>query len=729
MSLSSRVARFAPRLFQALALLSVVLVVADLVVGARARSGYDPDAFVAAAAAYDAEIVRDPYGVPHIFGARDADVAFGLAVAHAEDDIATIESTIPMYRAQAGRYQGFDALPVDYLVQWLGARDAVEAGYETRLGADVRAVMEGYAAGMNWYAATHPGDVDARLYPITAQDLVTAFSVQHLFFYGFQRPLGELFADARQRDIADGPQEVAARLIPGDVPVGSNAIAVAASRSTDDVTRLLGNSHQPLEGPLSWYEVQLESREGWKIRGGLFPGTPLVTKGVTPTLGWGVTVNQPDLVDVFVLEIDPEDENRYRLDGEWVEFERRTARLQVKLIGNLHWTVEREIIESVHGPALRTDHGVYALRFAGHREIRQPEQWYRMNKARTFDEWQDAMRLGAIASFNFVYADAEGHIAHYHNSRSPIRAAGWDWTAYLPGDRSDLIWTETQGFDANPQVVDPASGYVLSANQDPFRVTDPADDADRDAYAPEFGYPTRMTNRADRGLELLAADTAISRREFEAIKFDTVYATNSRAVRYIGRVLALDYGDAPELAAAQATLAGWDLSTEMDNRQAMLGVCVLSKEWVAEQARKAPPDPGAVFETCVADLREDFGGVEVRWGEVNRLRQGAVDLPVAGGPDTLRAIYATDPDGDGVMHAVGGDGLYFIAEWDANGDLDLRTVHQYGAATTRPDSKHYSDQAMLYAAETFKEVWFDEAEVRAVAESVERVPTRASAQR
>lgn len=707
-----------------LAALSLLLIVIDLAIGARHRAGFDPDAFLAAAADYDAEILRDAFGVPHIHGARDADVAFGLAFAHAQDDIETIESSIPMYRGRAGRFEGFDALPLDYLVQWLDARGAVREGYEQALSPEVRAVIEGYAAGLNYYAARHPDEIDPRLYPITREDIVTAFSVQHLFFYGFQRTLGELFADTRQRDISDGPARMGARLLADDVPIGSNAIAVAPSRSADGATRLLGNSHQPLTGPLAWWEVQLQSDEGWQIRGGLFPGTPIVTKGVTPDLGWGVTVNQPDLVDVFVLEIDPQDDNRYRLDGEWVEFERREAQLQVKLIGNLYWTVTREIIESVHGPALRTDHGVYALRFAGHREIRQPEQWYRMNRARSFSEWQDAMRIGAIASFNFVYADADGHIAHYHNSRSPIRAPGWNWQDYLPGDRSDLLWTETQGFDANPQVVDPASGYVISANQTPFRVTDPADDADPDTFAPEFGFPTRMTNRAQRGLELLAADESIDRGEFNAIKFDTVYSQQSRAMGYVREVLALDYRDNAQLAQAQAVLARWNGATDLDNEQAALGVCVLSREWSAEQARRAPPPPGDVFEECVADLTRHFGTLEVPWGQVNRLVRGDVNLPVAGGPDTLRAIYGRDGNDDGVLHAAGGDGLFFIAEWGADGELDLRTIHQYGAATTRPDSPHYNDQAPLFAAGQFKQVTFDVAEVRATAQSVERIPQR-----
>ena len=111
--------------------LALLLVLVDVIVGAQQRSAFDADAFVAGGAVFDVEIVRDGFGVPHIYGERAADVAFGLAWAQAEDDIATIEEIIPLYRGESARFAGFEAAPVDYLIQWLGARAAVEANYET----------------------------------------------------------------------------------------------------------------------------------------------------------------------------------------------------------------------------------------------------------------------------------------------------------------------------------------------------------------------------------------------------------------------------------------------------------------------------------------------------------------------------------------------------------------------------------------------------------------------
>lgn len=689
------------------------LIALDLAVQAQRRAAFDPEAFEAAAAGYEAEILRDALGVPHIYGARDRDVAFGLAYAHMEDDRATFEEILPLYRGEAALFSGWEAIPVDFLIAWTGARDAVEAGYESRLSPEVRAVFEGYAAGLNLYAARHPEEVDRRLYPVSAKDLVTGFSIQHLFFYGFDGAVKRVMAGPEA--VAEAPLLLAERYLGGDLPIGSNAFAVSPARSTDGATRVLGNSHQPLSGPVAWYEVHLESEEGWHMHGGLFPGSPIATIGATPNLAWGVTVNQPDLVDEFVLTTDTAHPDHYQLDGAWVPFETRSITLKVPLIGALYWPLTRTVRSTAHGPVLETDHGLYALRFAGHEEIRQPEQWYAMNRATNLEGWQAAMDLNAIASFNFVYGDRAGNIAFVHNSRSPLRAPGWDWKKRLPGDRSDLIWDQTQSFRANPQVLNPASGFVLSANQSPFAVTAEGDNPDPAAFPLELGLPTRMTNRADRGLELFASLPKVSAEDFEAIKFDKRYAAHSRSMAYVDSAQVLNAEAGSLLAEAQAVLAAWDRNTDLENPGAALGVCVLSEEWLAERAPRAPDPIEAQVLKCAEALKRHFGRLDPPWGAVNRLRRGGLDLPIAGGPDVLRAIYGREQTSDGRLTAVGGDGLMIFAEWAADGTPRLRTRHNFGSASTRPRSPHYADQAEAFAAETLRTVSWDRAALEAQA--------------
>ena len=659
-------------------------------------SPHDLSAYQGLADNYDVVIERDNLGVPHIIGQTDADAAFGLAYAQAEDGWALVEDSIPLYRGINAKYHGQDAAAVDYLIGWLGIWETLDNQYNKALRADTRAYIEAFADGINFYAATHPSEVNAELFPMTGKDVVAGFMIRHLLFYGFDGSVRELTGSERARPISQA-QSVSL----GGVPVGSNAFAVAPHFSEDGATRLAINSHQPTTGPVAWYEAHIRSEEGLDFMGGLFPGSPTISLGFNENLAWGVTVNKPDLVDIYVLEIDPEDDMRYRLDGQWQTLEQKDVAMDVTLWGWLPWHVTEPAYRSIHGPVMKTDHGTYAVRYAGQGEIRHVQQWLDMNKARTFDEWQDAMRTLSFASFNFVYADAEGNIMHVHNSQTPKRKLGYDWQQYLPGDDSSLIWQDYLAFDELPLVINPPSGYVFSANQSPFHVTASADNPTSDSYPVEYGFPTRMTNRAYRGLELMETFGPISADEFYAIKHDKRYSENSRSAHYLQAILDIELPDDTPThhKQAQQALASWDLNTDVENTQAALGVCVISGEWQAEQAGKLPPEPIAELARCANLMHDKLGTLEPRWGDVNRHIRGNLNLAVGGGPDTLRAIYGRGLEEDGYLTNVGGDGLYYLVSWDKDGNLDVAGTHQFGSATLDETSPHYADQAEAYAEE------------------------------
>ncbi|MCG8462882.1 MAG: penicillin acylase family protein, partial [Holophagales bacterium] len=274
-----------------------------------------PAGLVPPADRYDVRILRDLRGVPHVFGSTDADVAYGLAWAHAEDDFATIQGALLAARGRLASRLGRSAAPNDYMVQLLRIRDVVDAGYPT-LPADVRALCEGYAEGLNHYAARHPSEAFAELYPVDGSDVVAGFVHKLPLFFGIDSVLTELLEPSRRRGISQprsADRESGGAPRPGlDLgPVrGSNALAVAPSRTAEGSTFLVVNSHQPWEGPVAWYEAHLRSDEGWDAVGGLFPGAPVILHGHNRRLGWAHTVNRPDLVDVYALESDPDDPNR-----------------------------------------------------------------------------------------------------------------------------------------------------------------------------------------------------------------------------------------------------------------------------------------------------------------------------------------------------------------------------------------------------------------------------------
>ncbi|MBN1178413.1 MAG: penicillin acylase family protein, partial [Anaerolineae bacterium] len=295
------------------------IVVAIVLVGAAAYIFWpespDVSGLADVAANYDVEILRDTWGVPHIFGQTDADVAFGLAYAHAEDDFLTIQQTLVAAQGRLASVYGQDAAPNDYMVHLLRIADVVEAGYEGDLSPEVRAICEAYADGLNLYAAHHPDEILLPdMFPVSGRDVV-AGSVHKLpLFFNLDQALGEVFADERQNTVS---RRLAWDWLGVGNWVGSNTLAVSPARSAEGQTFLDVNSHQPWQGPVSWYEVHLHSEEGWDAVGGLFPGTPAIIHGHNRDLGWAFTVNKPDLIDIYVLEINPDDPNQYRFDGEW----------------------------------------------------------------------------------------------------------------------------------------------------------------------------------------------------------------------------------------------------------------------------------------------------------------------------------------------------------------------------------------------------------------------------
>ena len=698
-----------------------IVAIAALVALSGCANKFAMDDYLTLGDKYQVVIERDHLGVPHVIGERDVDAAFGFAYAQAEDNWQIIHDTIPFYRGTNAAINGKDAATVDFLVQWLGIWETIDLDYETQLKPETRAWIGAFVDGINYYAALHPEQTNPSIFPITEKDVVAGYMLRHLLFYGFDASITELFEPQRQRPVSRGPADADKQARPmaegvtiGNLPVGSNAIAVSAPFTIDGATRLAINSHQPTTGPVAWYEAHIQSKEGLNVMGGLFPSSATIGVGFTENLAWGATVNKPDLVDIYVLDMDPNDPMRYKLDGEWKTLEAKDIEIEVKLFGFLPWTVTEVGLKSEHGPVIQNDHGTYAVRYAGMGEVRQLEQWLAMSKAQNFEQWRDAMRIQAFASFNFVYADREGNTMFVHNSLTPKRLPSYDWTQYLPGDDRRLIWQDYMAFDNLPQVINPASGYLHSANQTPFRVSAEADNPNKDDYAIEDGFPTRMTNRADRGLELLAELESISEQQFFDIKHDKKYSVNSRAYAYLQQAGSADLGaiqsdNLQNYQDAQTLITNWDLSTDIENRGAALSACVLGGEWLSEQRGNDAPKALDQLVRCTDLLMSTSGRIDPLWGDVNRHVRGDLNIPVAGGPDTLRAIYGMGMEKNGYLTNVAGDGLYYQVSWDAQGDLKVRGVHQYGAATLDENSPHYADQAEDYANELLHDPLFDDA--------------------
>lgn len=674
----------------------VVLAASALILIDQASLPRAPDrqALLDKARAYDVRIRRDDWGVPHVLGKSDADAAFGLGFAQSEDDFDTLQDVVLATRGVLARDKGLKAAPTDYVAALLDVWPTTGAHY-AELPADLRKVMEAYADGVSVYAAQHPEKVKPGLLPLTGRDIEAGFVFKQPFFYGLDGELKRLTS-------------------PGSPPPpakGSNGLATAPSRSADGATRLLVNSHQPYTGPVAWYEAVVQSGQGWHVAGGFFPGSPFMLHGHNATLGWANTVSKPDLVDIYRLTINPANRNQYRLDGQWKDFDKRSVTLRVKLLGPIVLPVRKAVLRSVHGPVLETKKGVFAIRYAGMGEWRQPLQYWRLNRATTLEEWRAAIATHAIPSLNYVYADAAGNIGFVHNGQYPNRTVQADWAGILPGDRSDLIWQGYRPVEQNPQLWNPKSGLVFNSNNTPFQASETADNLKPADFSASMGLQTNMTNRAWRALETFGADHAITDASFRAHKFDVTFSDRSSVMAMVREVTAIDPEGDADLARAQAILRAWDKRADIHDRGAALAALMSQPILFARSNGDPAPAPIDSLRVAIHQLKTHFGRLDPEWGEVNRIRRGTVDLPIDGAADTYRSVWGK-PEKDGTTTADGGDTFVMFVTWDRAGQLRSESIHQFGSATLDAGSPHYADQTPLFVAMKTKPVWFTEDQLK-----------------
>ncbi len=652
---------------------------------------------------YDVEIVRDEFGVPHINGKTDADAAYGLAYAHAEDDFATIQEVIAMTRGRDGAMTGPDGAQIDYVAAFLGVRDTANRHYAA-LSPEVRRVLDGYATGLNHFAEKHPGEVRlAKLFPVNGQDIAAGFVLRAPFFYGLDGVIGALAKGE------PAPKEDALPMTPiGRDPSlnGSNAFALAPKKMADGKTWLISNSHQPYEGQVAWYEAVTHSNEGLDMAGALFPGSPFVLLGHNRNLGWTNTVNRPDLIDVYKLVLDPSG-TRYRLDGKWLPLESKRIWLAVRF-GPFTLPVPKTIYRAAHGPVIVNDKGAFAIRYAGIDNAKAVEQYYRNTKARNWAEWTKSMAIGGVPATNFIYADKTGRIAYVYNALFPARQPGFDYTKVLPGDTSRAIWKGPVTFAAYPKLVDPKSGFVTNENNTPFLAAGPGSELNPADFSPLLGIERGMTNRGLRAVSLLSKAGRLTPDQLLQIKFDTGYDRQSWEAGWIGQVLKAPTGGDAQLAKAQKLLAGWDWTSDGKGAADALAERVIRAASVKHWRREALPNPTAALKEATDDMLARFGRIDPPLSEVQRLRRGTVDLPMLGGTDTLRATTAWDKDqSDKKWRVRHGDSFIMLVQWDKAGRVASQSVQPYGAATNRPDSPHYTDQMALFASQKFKPVYFE----------------------
>lgn len=662
----------------------------------------------------DIDIVRDEWGVPHIFGKTDVDVAYGFAWAQAEDDFKTLQEMMLPIRGLTGLVKGKKGAGIDILVHLIEAHSIVDDKFEQSFTPYFKNYLKAYAQGINAYAQAHPKEIlHQKLFPINEYDIVKGFVLGLSLMSHTHKEIIKLL----ENNVENIQMPEAS---------GSNGFAISSSKTKDEKTYLAINSHQPLEGPYSWYEAHLVSEEGLNILGATFVGSPVISVGTNQNLGWGHTLNYADFSDIFQLEMNPNNSMQYKLDGHWETLEKYDTKARVKIIKLFKIGVKQKFYKSKYGVTFKTDNGYFALRLSANKVIHSPEQWYRMNKARNYSEFRKALQMQALPCMNLIYADKDDHIYYLGNGLFPKRNPKYNWQGVLPGNTTETLWAnDFYPLDSLPQSLDPSSGYVYNCNHTPFLCTDEKENPvyENVPYTAGYQAPTILTNRAVRFYELINHYDKLDYEDFKKIKYDRFYSNPILSYPKLEILFQLDASKNPSIANSIELLKKWDREADVESEAAALFVLTIKylRRELKENNKWRTGDyinEKIIIEAIAYSqdyMKKHFGKSPVKLGELQRHSRGKVDLPVSGGPDVLAAMKAIERK-DGRLRADSGDSYIELVRYSAAG-VEIESINAFGASAN-PDSPHYIDQMEMYVNRQLKKMTLDKEMVYKNAKSI-----------
>ncbi len=683
------------------------------------------------------EIIRTGHGVPHIRAANLRAAGYALAWIQCEDYGTSTPLSVLSASGRSASVTGYERLDSDMIAQ--RNRLTVDKKYPL-LSKDVRDVYEGFAAGVNRYIELHgvelppymPSDFTGR--DVAATDIIP-FSTRKVT--NFLNKINPQSVPRPTPPVAGGEGEI------DTSNDGSNAWAFAPSRTKSGKAILLRNPH--LQWTAGYYEAHMTVPGVVDFYGDFRIGGPFaVIGGFNKNLGFSTTNNSQDLDQIYSLDADPKASDHYLFNGRSVAMIHDTVNVQVRN-GESLATEKREYWSTSIGPVIyRADGKIYVFKYAGDGENRGGEQFLKMMRAKSLQQWKDAMKMRARPTSNFTYADAKGNIFFLWNAALPLLPhAPVDDTTDIPAKMTSDIWTKYVPFDKLPQVLNPPGGYIHNENNSPHFTNVRGGISTKNAY-PNFETP-ELSLRAQLALQLVSGDEKLSLEDVIRLKHSYRMMLPDRVKPdLVAAVKATN--PTGDVATGLALLESWDNTASPESRGSTLfelwwQIYSVRQPWNTPSPTSDQPagtrypdgkrfaavwsvdDPlktprgladtaRAVqsFTYAVTETKRRYGQLDVTWGEVHRVRRGAVDVPVGGCSNDLGCfrILGFTRESDGKFAANSGDGWILVVEF---GDTPRAySVLAYGESRLN-SSPWFSDQAAMFAKGELKKVAFTAADI------------------
>ena len=654
-------------------------------------------------------IVRDRYGVPHIIARDNRSLFFGVGYAQAEDQLENLAMNYLRSKGRAAEQEGMSELQTDILIQALKIPEHARELF-AKLDPEIKSQWEGFADGVNHFIHQKRREIPDWIERVEPHEVIS-----------FAMYIDTMFALSHCRnDLVTGGVKLAQNVPTANLGAefGSNQFAVSPSRSASGACMLSMDPHLRLSSFFRWYEMHLVGPEV-NAMGACFFGSPYISMGRTEQTAWCMTVNGPDLGDVFTFAVNPDDPTQYKGINGWEKFDMTMNKIKVKRADGFD-------VRSI--PAMRTDVGpvvavkdgiayVFALPITN--DASRADQLYKMMRATTMTAFRDSMKHLGLVMFNVLYADKHGDVFYISNGRVPKRDTRISSDKLRPGDQA---WARWQGFhplEDLPQVANPSAGYLVNTNSGPQNVT--PDGAPDPKDFPVYMNNHQANSRSRRLDHLLRNDHSLTFEEMITYATDTTVEVDEQYIATIYSVAEQVAGDDTELLKqALAVLRNWDRRTDLESCGAVLfhylakdnafNAAVSGKEQVAIAQ-------GLVKVAKLVQLQ--FGSIDVPWKKFSRIRRGDIEMGVAGsggiGSKAGPALRPTNGEiKDGKRFCSGGSSYGMII--DFSGKTNAISCLPFGVSED-PSSPYFANMLSLYAERKFKPAWFFPDEVKANTQS------------
>ncbi|MFC4014422.1 penicillin acylase family protein [Nonomuraea purpurea] len=672
-------------------------------------------------------ITRDDWGIPHVVGRTDADAVFGMIYAQAEDDFNRIETNYLVSLGRLAEAEGESAIWQDLRQRLFVDPEGLKRDY-AKSPAWLRKLMVAWADGLNFYLATHPG-VRPRVITRFEPWMALSFSEGSIGGDIERVPLTQLESFYGERRV---PMTDAEREVLFSEPRGSNGMAIAPNRTRDGHALLLINPHTSF---FFRSEQHVTSSEGLNAYGAATWGQFFIYQGFNANAGWMHTSSGVDNVDEFAETIVTGADGRrsYRYGNALRPVKTKTITLSYRTADGRQAQRGFTTFATHHGPIVREADGKWIAFALMNKPVEALQQSFLRTKARDYAGYLDVAGFKANSSNNTLFADSKGEIAFLMPQFMPVRDDRFDYRRPVDGSDPATDWRGSHSLKSLPQAVNPKTGWTFNTNNWPW--TAAGSDSPKAADHPRYFDQAGENPRGPQAIRMLTSRDDFTPQTLIAAAFDPYLTAFARLVP--GLVTAWD--KLPEDDQQKARLAGpigllrdWDHRWGADSTatslavfwgEALWAVCAQSArdaglsvwDYMAERATDA--QRLTALGEAVDRLRQDFGGWQVPWREINRFQRndGAIVQKFDDAKPSIPVPFTSAQWGSlasfgarrypGTKRYYGTSGNSFVAVVEFGPKVRAWAVTA-GGASGHPDSPHFNDQAERYANGDLRPVYF-----------------------